>query len=315
LRSEPFQLRASDGAALFVNHFEPDPPRTVRAAVQLVHGMGEHGARYERLARALCERGFAVFAADCRGHGQTAASEADLGHFADRDGWEKVVGDVRALGEHVAATHPGVARVLVGHSMGSFIALDFLTRFGDTVHAAVLSGSAPSAGPLGWIFRALASAERLRLGARGESALLRALLFGRFNSAFEPARTPFDWLSRDEDEVAKYIADPRCGFVLRAGSFADFAAGLSRFQQRRVLSRIPHALPVYLIAGEVDPVGGGAGVTRLAEELGRAGLERVDVRIYPGGRHEMLNETNRDEVTRDLCAWIEKALPAVPPSR
>jgi alpha-beta hydrolase superfamily lysophospholipase len=307
VRSEPFQLRAADGVELFVNHFAPDPGTTVRGAVQLLHGMGEHGARYERLASELCGRGLALFAADCRGHGKTAVSEDDLGHFADRDGWEKVVADVRALGENIAARHSGVPRVLVGHSMGSFIALDYLTRFGDTVAAGVLSGSAPSAGALGWVFRALANAERVRLGVRGRSALLRQLLFGRFNAAFEPSRTAFDWLSRDEDEVAKYVADPLCGFVLTAGSFADFAAGLARFQRREVLSRIPHALPLYLFAGEVDPVGGRVGVDRLAEELRAAGLERVDVRIYPGGRHEMLNEVNREEVTRDLCAWIETA--------
>ncbi|MFI5315825.1 MAG: alpha/beta fold hydrolase [Myxococcota bacterium] len=308
MRSAPFRLRAPDGVELYVSHFAPDPPQPPRAVVQLLHGMGEHCARYERLAAALCADGFAFYAADCRGHGQSAASDAELGHFADRDGWEKAVADVQALGERISATHPGVARVLIGHSMGSFLALDYLTRFGDRLSAAVLSGSAPSAGALGWVFRGVAAAERLRLGARGRSELLRQLLFGRFNTAFEPARTPFDWLSRDEAEVAKYVADPHCGFVLSAGSFADFAAGLSRFQRRSVLARVPHTLPLYTFAGELDPVGGAAGMTRLVEELRAAGLERVDAEIYPGGRHEMLNETNRDEVTRALLAWIRRAL-------
>jgi alpha-beta hydrolase superfamily lysophospholipase len=165
------------------------------------------------------------------------------------------------------------------------------------LRAAVLSGSAPSAGPLGWVLRAAANAERLRLGARGQSALLRRALFGRFNDAFAPAETAFDWLSRDRDEVARYVADPLCGFVLTAGGFTDLAA-----------ARIPRALPLLLIAGELDPVAGGAGVTRLADELRAAGLERVDVRIYAGARHELLNEVDRDQVTRDLRAWLRTAL-------
>ena len=307
MKSAPFRLRADDGVDLYVHHFAPDSPGDVRAALQILHGMGEHGARYERLARELCEDGFAVYAADCRGHGLTAQA-AELGHFADRDGWEKIVADARTLAARIAASHSGVPRVLLGHSMGSFIALDFLSRFGAGLRAAVLSGSAPSAGPLGWVLRAAANAERLRLGARGQSALLRRALFGRFNDAFAPAETAFDWLSRDRDEVARYVADPLCGFVLTAGGFTDLAAALGAIYKRQKLARIPRALPLLLIAGELDPVAGGAGVTRLAGELRAAGLERVDVRIYGGARHELLNEIDRDQVTRDLRAWLRTAL-------
>jgi alpha-beta hydrolase superfamily lysophospholipase len=310
VKSAPFRLRADDGVELYVHHFAPDSPNEVRAVLQLLHGMGEHGARYERLARDLCADGFAVYAADCRGHGLTATAAEDLGHFADRDGWEKVIADVQTLAAHISTSHPGCPRVLLGHSMGSFVALDYLTRFGGGLRAAVLSGSAPSAGALGWLLRALANAERLRLGARGHSALLRQAVFGRFNSAFEPAETPFDWLSRDRAEVARYVADPLCGFVLTAGGFADLAAALARFQRRAVLARIPHALPLYVIAGEADPVAGRAGVTRLVDELRAAGLERVEARIYSGDRHELLNELDREQVTRDLRDWLRAALPA-----
>jgi alpha-beta hydrolase superfamily lysophospholipase len=192
--------------------------------------------------------------------------------------------------------------------MGSFIALDYLTRFGADLRAAVLSGSAPSAGAGGLLLLAVARAERLRLGPRGRSALLEKSVFGRFNTAFEPAETPFDWLSRDRAEVAKYVADPRCGFVLTAGGFCDLAAGLRRFQRRSVLALIPRALPLYLLAGEVDPVGGHAGVTRLADELRAAGLTGVEMRIYPADRHELFNEIDRDQVTRDLCDWLAARL-------
>ncbi len=305
MRSAPFRLRAADGADLYVHHWAPESLDSVRAAVHVVHGMGEHGARYERLAGELCARGFAVYAADCRGHGKTADSPEELGHFADAGGWEKVIGDVHALSARIAASHSGRPRLLLGHSMGSFIALDYLTRFGAELCAAVLSGSAPSAGAAGWLLRAVAHAERLRLGGRGRSALLEKSVFGRFNAAFEPAQTPFDWLSRDPAEVAKYVADPLCGFVLTTGGFCDLAGALSRMHRRESLARIPRGLPLYLIAGELDPVGGQAGVTRLADELRAAGLVQVEMRIYPKDRHELLNESDRDEVTRDLCRWLE----------
>jgi alpha-beta hydrolase superfamily lysophospholipase len=307
VRPADSRLRLAD-ACLFVHGFLPDTPGSERAVIQIVHGMGEHGARYERFARDACDSGYAVYVADCRGHGQTVASEAELGHFADEDGWEKVVADVHLVGETIAASHPGKPRVLLGHSMGSFIAADYLTRNGDTVSAAVLSGSAGSTGLLGWGLRAVARTECLRLGARAHSPVLQKLVFGRFNQAFEPARTPFDWLSRDPDEVARYVADPRCGFVLSAQSFLDMARGLARYQRPEVLARIPHRLPVYLVAGEVDPVGGREGVEKLGVELRAAGLERVDVRIFPNARHEMLNETNRAEVTREILAWLERVL-------
>jgi len=305
VKSEPFQLRRDDGVELFVHRFEPDA-RPLRAVVQLVHGMGEHGARYERLARALADDGIALFAADQRGHGRTAASPAELGHFADRDGWNKVVEDQRALGVRIGELHGGVPRALVGHSMGSFIALECLTRFGDAYRAAVLSGSSGSAGPRAWLFRGLASVERLRLGPRGHSAVLQRAVFGQFNVPFEPAATPFDWLSRDAAEVAKYVADPLCGFVLTAGSLADLAVGLLELYRSEHLARIPRGLPVLLIAGARDPVGGEVGNARLFRELdGRAAL---DLRLYPDARHELLNETNRDEVMAELRSWLRGAL-------
>jgi alpha-beta hydrolase superfamily lysophospholipase len=307
LKAAPFRLRSADGVELFVHAFLPDAA-SPRAVLQIVHGMGEHAGRYERFAREACDSGWAVYAGDCRGHGQTAAAPGELGHFADADGWERVVADVHAVRERAAASHPRVPYALLGHSMGSFIAADYLTRHGSGVAAAVLSGSAASTGLLGWGLRAVARAECLRLGERARSPLLQKLVFGRFNQAFEPARTPFDWLSRDADEVARYVADPRCGFVLSARSFVDMARGLARYQQREVLARIPHRLPLYLVAGELDPVGGREGVTKLAAELRAAGLERVEVRIHAHARHEMLNETNRAEVTREVLGWLDAAL-------
>ncbi|HTO68487.1 MAG TPA: alpha/beta hydrolase [Myxococcota bacterium] len=302
-----FRLRAPDGTDVFVRRFEPDAGAPVRATVQILHGMGEHSARYARFARVLTAGGFAVFAADCRGHGKTAPSEAELGHFADRDGWTQVLADVRLVAARIEELHPGVPHALFGHSMGSFIALDALTQFGDSWNAAVLSGSSGGAGALGWALRVAARAETLRVGVRGRSPFLEKLLFGRFNDAFAPARTEFDWLSRDAAEVDKYVADPFCGFVLRAGSLGELAGALLRIQRRAVLANVPRKLPILLVGGELDPVGGRTGIVRLGTALRTAGVEHVAERIYTGARHEMLNETNRDEVERDVCAWLTSA--------
>lgn len=299
-----FRLRASDGAEPFVRRFEPDAGTRVRATVQILHGMGEHSERYARFARALTASGFAAFAADHRGHGRTAPGADDLGHFADRDGWSHVMGDVRLVAARIAELHPNRPRMLFGHSMGSFIALDALTQFGDTWNAAVLSGSSGGAGALGWALRVAARAEALRVGVRGRSPFLEKMLFGRFNDAFAPARTEFDWLSRDAAEVDKYVSDPLCGFVLRAGSLGELAGALLRIQRHAVLANVPRKLPILLLGGELDPVGGRTGIVRLGTALRTAGVEKVSERIYAGARHEMLNETNRDEVERDLCAWL-----------
>src|SRR5262249_3155896 len=197
---------------------------------------------------------------------------------------------------------------LLGHSMGSFITADYLTLHGAGLAAVVLSGSSGSAGAGGWALRAVALEECLRLGDRAQSPVLKKLVFGRFNQAFEPARTESDWISRDPAEVDRYLADPLCGFVLSARGFVDMARGFARYQRREVLTQIPHALPILLVAGEQDPVGGREGVSKLAEELRGAGLERVDVRIYDGRRHEMLNETNRSEVTGEILTWLDRVL-------
>jgi alpha-beta hydrolase superfamily lysophospholipase len=285
------------------------PEGAPRATLQIVHGMGEHGARYERFAMALCAHGYAVFAADCHGHGRTVRAAEDLGHLGDRDGWSRAVADIRALEARIARELPGVPHALYGHSMGSLLVLDRLGRGGAAPEAVLLSGCSGPAGPtraLGW---AVAQAERLRLGARGRSELLRALLFGRFNRAFEPAATPFDWLSRDASEVARYVADPRCGFVLTVAGFCELAAALGEIFRPDRLARIPAELPILLASGERDPVHDRLrGFHALARALRDAGARRVREAIYPDARHELLNETNRDEVTSEWIAWMNAAL-------
>ncbi len=307
MKSAALRDPSPDGLELFVSHWLPDAE--TRATLQIVHGMGEHSGRYARLAERCCAAGFEVFAADTRGHGRSLVAPDLLGHLADHDGWTKAVEDVGRLAARIAAERPGVPHALLGHSMGSLLVLDRLGRGALPVDAVVLSGTS---GPPGrGIALALWTArfERLRLGVRGQSALLQKMLFGRFNDAFAPAETDFDWLSRDRAEVAKYVADPRCGFVLRVGGLCDLAGALRGIFAPEALARIPRELPLAVISGECDPVHDGKrGLEALGAALRAAGLTRLRERVYDGARHELLNETNREQVTSELLDWLEESL-------
>ena len=277
--------------------------------MQIVHGLAEHAGRYARLAHALTDASYAVHAHDLRGHGRTAKHESDLGYFADRDGWRKCLDDVRAVRRAVAAQHSGLPLILLGHSMGSFLVQQLMEEDGDGLAGAVLSGSGGKPSPLANAARLVARIERLRLGKRGRSALINGFSFGAFNKPFEPARTKFDWLSRDPAEVAKYVADPLCGFAASVQLWIDLLDALGEIARPARQARILKRLPVYVIAGRRDPVSENAkGVEALVGAYRAAGLQQVTARIYPEARHELFNETNRDEVTSDLIAWLDGAI-------
>lgn len=307
MRTASDRQTSPDGVEIFVHRFSPEHP--ARATLQVVHGMGEHSARYARFAERLCDTGFEVIAADTRGHGQSSLGPELLGHLGDRDGWNRAVDDVGQLASRIGAERPGIPHALLGHSMGSLLVLDLLTRGRAPVDAAILSGTTGPPGRGITLALAVARFERLRLGVRGHSPLLQRMLFGRFNAAFEPAETAFDWLSRDHAEVAKYVADPLCGFVLSVGGICDLALSLRRIFAREALARIPRALPLLMISGESDPVHDALrGFETLARGLREVGLERLTARVYPGARHELLNETNREQVSADLLDWLEQNL-------
>lgn len=285
------------------------PAQAPRAVVQIAHGMGEHAARYDWTADALTQAGFAVYAQDHRGHGTSATAETygDMGE----DGWNRTVRDAAELTDHIRSAHAGLPLALVGHSMGAMLAQQYLYRYGAKLDAAVLSGSPGFGGAFQlWLSHTIARFESWRLGFGAHSELLQNLLFGKSNEPFDgPDATGFEWLSRDAAQVRKYVDDPACGFVLRAGSLANLMAGAREARKKRSLAGIPAALPVYVFSGSVDPVHDEEkGLNRLLARY-RARLSRVDYRLYPDGRHEMLNETNRDEVVADLIRWLRQSLP------
>lgn len=298
-------LRAADGHTIHYRSWLP--AGAPRAQLVVAHGMAEHGDRYAPLGEFLAVRGIAVHAIDHRGHGRSAGGET--GHFADDNGWAKVVGDLDALINALRSQQPGIPLLLLGHSMGSFISQAWAIAHGKAIDGLLLSGSNHDstlpyrAGGL------VARLEKLRLGARGKSALLEFLSFGAFNNAFKPARTAYDWLSRDEKQVDLYVNDPLCGFRVTNQLWIDLLGGLVDISQPANLACIPAGLPVYLLGGDRDPVGrNGKGLPALAARLREAGLRDVTLKLYVQGRHEMLNETNRAEVLADLYAWVDRVI-------
>jgi alpha-beta hydrolase superfamily lysophospholipase len=299
---EVHELQAADGTELAYRRWLPDGE--VRATLQVVHGLSEHGGRYARLAAALTTRGIAVAALDQRGHGRTAAATGK-GRFGDGAGSADVLDDVRLLGERLAGDHPGVPQFLLGHSLGSAVALASAERDGAALAGLVLSG------PLGVAPQLAEAVAQLQAAVEAGMADQPLDALGGFNTAFEPARTPYDWLSRDEAEVDAYLADPLCGDDVPPTH--GYSAGMYELVVRgatpEAVAQLPDGLPVLLLAGRRDPVGGtdAAQVTALAGLLRDRGLP-VEERLYPDARHEVFNETNRDEVTADLLAWIEQRL-------
>lgn len=301
----PQNIEAWDGKRIDVRCWLP--AAGPRAVVHLLHGLGEHSDRYERFAAAATEAGLAVVAHDHRGHG-TGSDSATYGHFADSGGWDTVLADVESVQREIRARSNGLPTILFGHSMGSYIAQHFVMKHAENIAMLILSGSTyADRGQLraGHLFAGLLGTFS---GWRRRSALLDRMGFGAFNRRFEPARTKYDWLSRDAAEVDRYIADPHCGGPFTNRLWYDLTGGLLAITSRDAVQRVPLSLPILIFGGADDPVGGAKGQSRLAAVYTDSGHTDVTLEIYDGGRHEMLNETNRDDVTRDVLAWINARL-------
>ena len=306
MRTLPITVTAADGVPLAVRQWLPDRGDTPKGIVQIVHGMAEHSQRYADFASHLVEAGYAVYANDHRGHGASAASVEEAGHFADHDGWVKAVQDLTLVTQLARADFPGVPAVLFGHSMGSILARAYAIRFGADIDGLVLSAVGGDPGVLAKVLLLVAKAEGRIRGGRARSTLLDTVTFGRYNNAFKPNRTKFDWLSRDEEQVDKYIADPWCGYISTTTFFADLSRVVSFVNNRDNIARVPTTLPIYLFSGALDPVGDNTkGVRAVVEQYRRAGVTDVTYHFYPEARHETLNETNRLEVFADVERWLD----------
>lgn len=301
---EKFTFSSTAGPALDARLWRPEG--TPRAVVQLVHGMAEHMDRYDPVARRLNRAGLAVVGHTHLGHGPRAQRQ---GYFADHDGWQHLIDDVHRLRGIAQEQFPGLPYLMLGHSMGSFVTRCYLQEHSEGLAGAMLSGTGHFDGKT--VTAALAAANLVCLLGRAKkpSALIDQLAFGGYNKPFAPNRTDFDWLSRAEAEVDKYVADPYCGFLFTGSGYRELFRGLKRLTDLEALRRMPKALPLLLFSGDSDPVGGmGRGVEQVVREMRDAGMKHVEVRLYPGGRHEILNETNRDEVVRDVIIFVEQCL-------
>ncbi len=308
MKTNTFSHKTSDGIHLFVRHWSPDVK--AKAMVLVSHGVGEHSGRYAGLAAALTAAGYEVWVPDQRGHGKTASSSGGYGWFAAQDGFSRAVQDLKELRDRAAIEFPGLPGFLMGHSMGSSIARSYISRYGATLGGCALSGILSLPPVLQNLGTLIVKAGRTLQGGRGIARFADRMTLGSYGNAYKPLRTSFDWLSRDPAVVDAYIADPECGFTCTWDFFRDMNTGTKQILDPVTISRIPKDLPIYIFAGDTDPVGAAiGGVEKLAGSYRSSGLGKVETRLYPGGRHEMLNEINREEVMRDLVAWLDKQLP------
>lgn len=283
------------------------PQGQVRGVVQIVHGIAEHMGRYDHFARYLNAHGYVVCGEDHLGHGKTGEAAGQFGFFARHDGWDLVTQNVHTFRQQMGQRFPGVPYFLLGHSMGSFLTRTYLCRCPGTVNGAILSGTGQENPLLVAGGKLVASLIGHLRGFDTVSALVHDLALGAYNRQFRPNRTTADWISRDEQVVDTYLQDPFCTFIPTVGLYRDMLGGLQYISSEKALSRMDPNTPIYLFSGDQDPVGGnGAGVRRVYGYFKDHGTRDLELKLYPGARHETLNETNRMEVYADVLDWLDR---------
>ena len=272
----------------------------------LSHGMCEYFQRYCGFAEFLCRNGIALVGNDHIGHGNSVSDRDMLGYFGEAGGYMYMVKDLHRMRAILDKKLPDIPKFLLGHSMGSFLLRTYLYTYPADLDAAIISGTGwekPATIKAGLL---LCRIEEKRLGETKTSPVLNSLIFGGYNKVFKPNRTPNDWICSDEQVVDKYQADPLCGFDATVGLTRDMLTGISMNQRKENLEKMDKALPVLFVSGMQDPVGAmGEGVLRCIDAFKRSGMKDVTIRIYPEGRHEMLNESNHEVVYADILRWLE----------
>ena len=285
------------------------PDSKPRAVVQIAHGIAEHIDRYRPFMEFLADNGFVVAGDDHLGHGKSIRVPDEQGFFAEKDGWWRVVDDMDKLHDIMSNEYPELPYMLFGHSMGSFLTRTYLIKHPDKYDGVILSGTGHQSPALVLGGNAAASVMAKLNGAMGDGAKLDSLAFGTYLNKIENPRTKFDWLSRDTEQVDKYIADPLCGFVGKIGLYRDMMQGIKFITDKKNIAQMNKEKPVYFMSGDGDPVGEyGKGVERAYKAFCDAGLHDVFMRLYPGGRHEMLNETNKEQVYQDILSWLNEKI-------
>lgn len=291
-------------ADIYLQSITPDSKCDVKGVISIVHGMAEHTDRYKDIAEYLAKKGYAVFMHDHAGHGKSIKTPEDLGYFGETDGFEKITDDVLEVTKIIKKQYPDTPVILWGHSMGSFVTRNFIAKYPDAVNGAVICGTS-GANPAAAAGIAIAKLIARLFGTRHRSDLLDKMAFGTYNKKFT-GNTGFEWLSVNEENVRVYVADKYCGFRFTANGFKDLFSLLAKVSTKEWYSLVPSDLPIYLIAGDMDPVGNyGKGVTEVYNKLKSSGHTAVSIKLYKGLRHEIHNEASREAVLEDIVSFAD----------
>lgn len=296
-------LKQSDGQDVFLKKWMHDKSEP-RAIIQIAHGLAEHSGRYQAFASFLLSHDYFVYANDHRGHGRTGENMGPMGYYADTNGFERAVEDLKSINDQIHHDYPDVPVFMLGHSMGSFLTRRFIQQYSGLVNGAIISGTGAGKGLIGKIGRLIAKWEIKKHGAKAESPLLDKLSFGRFNKGLTG---PGNWLSRDPESVRAYQDDAYCGFISTSGLYYDLLSGIEQIHKSSEIRKTEKNLPLLFISGAEDPVGKkGKGVKRVVDSYRKAGSKMLDLKLYPNARHEMLFELNREEVMTDILTWLDE---------
>jgi len=306
MKCDHFTYENKQGDTIFTYRWLPDSSVTIKGAVQIVHGMAEHAGRYHDFASFLVSKRYAVYANDLKGHGKTAGTAENFGYISDYEGWNLLLDDMYKLTRIIKEENPNVLNFLFGHSLGAILSRGYILRHKDSVKGVILSSTGIVPNVIRIIALIIAKLEICLKSKKGKSQILTNLFFGSYNKAFKPNRTEFDWLSRNDAEVDKYVNDPECGAIFTAGFYHDVLQGLKIINDMNNICTLSQTLPIYLLSGDKDPAtGNGQGIIDVYNAYKKAGITDVSYRIYKDARHELLNEINKDEVYQDILNWLE----------
>ena len=298
-------LKSTDGESICYYKWVANPEVPFKGVVQIAHGLGEHAGRYDHIAHLLQEQGYAVYANDHRAHGKTAEMKRLFGFYDGSDYFEDCVEDMYVLSSLMKTEHPQSKFILFGHSMGSLLSRKYVTKYGEELDALILSGTASFIKGLGNIGLVTASTVTAFRGRSRGNEFLKSFFFGEFNKKFKPNRTKLDWISSDEKQVDLFAEDPYRVEDFSLGVFLDVIKNSKVLNKPEAFKATPADLPVLMFSGDKDPVGEmGKGVTRVAKQYQKRGMNDFTFNLYEGGRHEMLNELNADAVQKEVLDWL-----------
>ena len=305
MQSTTFYFKDKDGVEIFVYKWQPEGV-SIKGIVQIAHGMAEHALRYEEVAEHLTKAGYICYANDHRGHGKTAGDVEKTGYLGP-GGWESSVRDLKELTDYIKKENPNIPIFFLGHSWGSLMGQDYIQEWGNEIKGAIFIGTNGTQSKLLIIMGSLIAKSQLKKGPEKRNEKLDQMTFGAYNKPYEPAETKFQWLSRDQDEVNKYVEDPYCGFICSTSFFVETLKGIKKIWKKENELKIPKDFPILFMAGEKDPTNKMTkNLNILIKRYKKYGIKDITKKIYKDARHEVFHEINREEVFQDLIKWLDE---------